>query len=94
MNHDMRGNCGPVANVAESGLLCGSFRRILLGAGSLRGRMGRGRLNEMESARRALKGRSRVAASAIQGQTHQHSEHGAARSSEQRPAAVHGAEAR
>lgn len=46
----------------------------------------------MESAQRALKGRSRVAASVIRGQTHQHSEHGAARSSEQRPAAVRGAE--
>lgn len=42
MNHDVRGNCGPVANVAESGLLCGSFKRILLGAGSVRGRMGQG----------------------------------------------------
>lgn len=43
MNHDMRGNCGLFANVAESGLLwlhCGSFNRILLGACSLRGRMG------------------------------------------------------
>lgn len=46
----------------------------------------------MESAQRALKGRSRVAASVIRGQTHQHSEHGAAWSSEQRPATVRGAE--
>lgn len=93
MNHGTRGICGLFANVAESGLLwphCGSFNRILLGACSLRGRMGW--LNEMESAQQALKGSSRVAASVIRGQTHQHSEHGAARSSEQRPATVHGAE--
>lgn len=68
MNHDMRGSCGLFANVAESGLLwphCGSFNRILFGACSLRGRMGS--LNELESAQRALKGRSRVAASVIRG---------------------------